>query len=532
MSQEAATASGRRFAVVGLGISGLTAAFELLEQEVLQPGDELWLIDKSSQEGGVLSHTSAAGALLEHGAQGVLAKRKEFTDLALRLGLQDKMICSSPKARQRYLITPQARLVALSLFPFSALFRKFLTFPQWIRMMGEVFQPSSPEKVSKESLFEFFARRFGQEAAKRLAIPVATGIWAGGARQILAAQAFPKLAELELRGGIFRGMISVIWQSLWKKKSLTQNMHKLRGLVSFREGMITLPQALLESVKKSCEKKQIQLIEHFQTEVTTISKPPVGFDISLQTKEKTISSSPLAAQNPLPNSSHEAFFSTLSADFLILALPPWATPPDFFADSESRRSWEDLRLKHTLHGIVVVGFVAQLPADHRFPKGFGALAPEESDLLLGVLNVHDIFPAHAHQPEDATKDSQEDLPQESLHLQKVVLRVLLGGDRCPEAVRFSEEILIEKAKQELLKIGFFNSETTILAHTCIRWPQAIALPDRAWLALEDTKKNLEERLPGLILVGAHRGGAAVADCISTSKLGVQRLKLQIQQPLT
>src|SRR5439155_15313834 len=89
-----------------------------------------------------------------------------------------------------------------------------------------------------ESVRDFVRRRLGAEAADRLAEPFVAGIFAGSASRLSAAAAFPRLVAWERAKG------SLLLGAFASRRSRGSAPGAPRGLLSFREGLETLPRAL------------------------------------------------------------------------------------------------------------------------------------------------------------------------------------------------------------------------------------------------------------------------------------------------
>ncbi|HWL99497.1 MAG TPA: FAD-dependent oxidoreductase, partial [Nocardioidaceae bacterium] len=71
-----------RVAVVGGGVAGLTAAYELG-----QAGVDVLVLEGSDRVGGKLRLAEVDGVTLDVGAEALLARRSEATDLCAAIGL-------------------------------------------------------------------------------------------------------------------------------------------------------------------------------------------------------------------------------------------------------------------------------------------------------------------------------------------------------------------------------------------------------------------------------------------------------------
>lgn len=217
-----------RIAVVGAGISGLTAAFRLT-----QAGHDVTVYEASERPGGKLHSARVDGFLVEWAANGVLSGRTHVFDLARDVGLTP--MDASPLAHKRYLFDGAA-LRALPTSPPGFLKSDLLSLPSRVRALGE---PLIPRHAGgEETVYAFFKRRFGAGMADAFADLAVLGIYAGDPRQLSVDAAFPLLRQLERdHGSVIKGMIA-------RKKA----GHSLGRLACFKEGMGALTDALAAQV--------------------------------------------------------------------------------------------------------------------------------------------------------------------------------------------------------------------------------------------------------------------------------------------
>lgn len=86
-------------AVIGGGISGLSAAFWLL-----QNGMETIVLEQGSRPGGIIRSESADGYLIDHAANCLLNYLPEVNTLCDRVNVRETQIYRSKGARRRYLL--------------------------------------------------------------------------------------------------------------------------------------------------------------------------------------------------------------------------------------------------------------------------------------------------------------------------------------------------------------------------------------------------------------------------------------------
>lgn len=216
----------RRLVIVGGGPSGLAAAWKA-SAEAAGAGAalEVVVLEASDEIGGKARTELADGLLIETGPQGYLDDQPVLREMIEACGLAAEVLAPEPAANRRY-IYRGGKLRELSRSP-----RKFagsgllgplglarLAMEPLVRGRRELAGGGSPALGTRascpplradadESLFDFAARRMGRQAARRLISPVVLGIFAGDARKLSAAAAFPRLVAMEqAHGSLFKAM--------------------------------------------------------------------------------------------------------------------------------------------------------------------------------------------------------------------------------------------------------------------------------------------------------------------------------------
>ena len=424
-------------AIIGAGVSGLATAVQLCENPAIKNTiASITMFDSLPDVGGVLQQQRRNGYLFEGGAQGVLASRTRFVELALQSGLAPEML-GTPKGLRRFLILPGSnRLQGLGFDPWALISlsgRKTLfSVFGFLRICCDFFvRPKHTNQ--QETLFGFFERRFGTEAAQRIAIPMATGIWAGGARKLLVRHVFPRLCAMEARwgsvlGGALAAAFSRIFQRRLKPVDGVQTNPIPSELLTFSNGMRTFAQGLHGRARTLAESQGINFVTRLGRTVSALELVPNGRSNTLRSRH-ILTSVPTCG---LGGAAEQSEF-----DVVFTSVPIWRAPLAIsISQSETKSvSTEDLdafvRQRFALldetpsHGLVVVGIGGKDTSPP--PQGFGALAPEASPDLLGVLYVHSLAPSHA--PEG-----------------HFMYRVLLGGDRDPAFVERTDAACVAKAR--------------------------------------------------------------------------------------
>jgi oxygen-dependent protoporphyrinogen oxidase len=192
----------RRVAVIGGGVTGLTAALALIER----PGDELdvALYEARSLVGGHAHTRHEDGFRIESGPNGFLENDASRTVLQW-LALEARAIEANRASSRRYIVR-ESRLRAVPRSPFGLLFGDALSPPGRLRVLREPWVRS--RSVPRESVYEFARRRIGSEAARVLVDAAIGGITAGDSRTLEVDAAFPALVEMEREhGSLVRAMM-------------------------------------------------------------------------------------------------------------------------------------------------------------------------------------------------------------------------------------------------------------------------------------------------------------------------------------
>jgi oxygen-dependent protoporphyrinogen oxidase len=188
-------------AVVGAGISGLAAAYELQKR-----GASVRVLEATGRAGGVIATERIGEWVIDCGPDSLLVQKPGAIALCRELGLTDRLV-STLTPRTAFVVR-DGRLHPLVEgsflgFPLSAgaLARSSLfSIGGKIRMACELLVPRAPGD-GDESIAAFVRRRFGSEAAEYLADPLLAGIHAGDAERLSVSALFPRLVDAERRTG-------------------------------------------------------------------------------------------------------------------------------------------------------------------------------------------------------------------------------------------------------------------------------------------------------------------------------------------
>ena len=190
-----------RVLVLGGGIAGLAAAWECHRH-----GLPVTVVEAQDRVGGVIRTDILDPYVLDAGPDSFLISKPGAIGLCRELGIDGDLIGMKPPRgawvlRQDTLhALPEGGAFGIATRPGPFLASTLLSPAGKVRVALE---PLIPRRRSggDESAGAFFRRRFGAEAADRIAQPLLGGIHAGDLNRLSAAAVLPQLAAVERRGG-------------------------------------------------------------------------------------------------------------------------------------------------------------------------------------------------------------------------------------------------------------------------------------------------------------------------------------------
>ena len=195
-------------AVVGGGISGLAAAYELHRR-----GTAFTLFERAGRFGGVIHTDQVEGFTIDGGPDSLLVQKPAAVELCRELGLEDRLVQTVPprtafvvRAGQLHPL-PEASVLGIPTRLWPLAMTGLVTAAGKIQMALELTRPASRDVGADESVASFFGRRFGREAVDYIAEPLLAGIHAGDVDRLSMQALFPRLTEAERRAGsVIRGL--------------------------------------------------------------------------------------------------------------------------------------------------------------------------------------------------------------------------------------------------------------------------------------------------------------------------------------
>ena len=480
-----------RTAIIGGGIAGLAAAYELERARGAGAAVEYTLFESRERLGGSLASEVADGVVLERGPDSFLSEKPAGAELCRELGLGPDLTPSNDANRKTYIVV-RNRLVPLpdglmflvptKLVP-TALSGLFSPATK-IRMALELLHPPRPSEQD-ESVASLVERHFGREAVDRLADPLLSGIYGGDATQLSARTVLSKMVEMEAKyGSLTRGMLAAHREMRAKiaaaqrngSTGAVQGAQKPAGprtiFTTLRGGLQQLVDALEERLTPAWLRKS--------TTVSGLDRTGSGWRVTAGGRAEDY-------------------------DAVILASPAWA--------AGTLLSGVDAALGDELSSIpysssITVNLVYDESKLGPLPDGFGFLVPAvEGRAMLACTFVHRKFVGRTPPG-------------------KAVLRAFLGGAKNESLLDESDAVLVATVRRELSEIlgaKVAGIQIEPIATQVSRWRRAMA---QYAVGHQDRIKRIGARvadLPGLKLAGNAYDGIGIPDCIRTGRRAAREL---------
>ena len=188
-------------AVIGAGVSGLAAAYELRKRK-----RSVLVLEREARPGGIILTERVGEFIIDAGPDSLLVQKPAAVALCNELGLGDRLF-PTKLPRTAFVLRggelhplPGASILGFPtrLTPLmkSTLFSTRAKF----RMAAEVVIPRA-RVAHDESIAGFVRRRFGSEAVTYIAEPLLAGIHAGDVERLSMRALFPRLIDAEARAG-------------------------------------------------------------------------------------------------------------------------------------------------------------------------------------------------------------------------------------------------------------------------------------------------------------------------------------------
>lgn len=457
----------KRIAVIGGGISGLTAAHYL--QSHLKGDYEISLFESSSRLGGVIETEKRDGVILEAGPDCFLSKKPWARDLCKEIGLSQELISTREGYRKSFIYSggkmnsmpPGFYLMAPNKI-FTLLKMPILSLLGKLRAALDLLIPARKED-SDESVAGFMKRRLGKEVFERIGQPMIGGIYGGDPEKLSLRATVPQFQEMEKKhGSVIRGL-----RKQQDQAHDTASGPRYSLFLSMKHGMEQIIHALV---------KELSRIKIYTAcPIHSISRNG-NFRLSaLDGRE-------------------------FEADALILAAPAYAAArmlqamaPDLAADLESI-------LYESVATVNLLYRKEDVPARL---DGVGFVVPKVENTKLSACTFSS-QKFEGRTPEDYS-----------------LLRAFVGGALYHEEFHKDDRAMESMVKEELHQIAGITARPVMVSIR--RYPQAMPQYHVGHLEKCAALQERVKAIPGLFLTGNAYEGIGIPDCVRMAQKQAEAL---------
>ncbi|MBI3886189.1 MAG: protoporphyrinogen oxidase, partial [Opitutae bacterium] len=195
--------AGKSVAIIGAGLTGLTAAFRLHQQ-----GCRVTVFERAAHAGGSVQTFREAGYLIESGPNSLQYGAPELKQLVKDLGLEPDLVTANPAAKKRFVVRG-GKFVPVPSSPGSFFATSLFGARTKFAIFAELLTRPRPRTVDL-TLAEFVRAHFTQELVDYAVNPLIAGIYAGDPKKLSVRHAFPSLWQAERsHGSLLRGLMAL-----------------------------------------------------------------------------------------------------------------------------------------------------------------------------------------------------------------------------------------------------------------------------------------------------------------------------------
>jgi oxygen-dependent protoporphyrinogen oxidase len=441
-------------AVVGAGVSGLSAAYELRKRK-----RSVLILEKSDRAGGIIQTDRVGEFIVDAGPDALLVQKPAAVALCNELGLGDRLVATK-LPRTAYVLRngrlhplPGASILGFPTRLQPLLKTRLFSFSGKLRMALELFIPRrSKRRQDDESIAQFVRRRFGAEAVAYIAEPLLAGIHAGDVERLSMRALFPRLVDAEAKAG------SVV-------RSFRRDHGPLNADGAFRSFPTGLAE-LIDGLTKAAPKESVRL----GSNVTHIAKSADGFVLHVEGQP------------------------AVSARAVILAVPAFVAAELLKPiDLELASACEAIKYLST--ATVVFAFPRDAVKHNLRGTGFVVPKVEGISITAGAW-ISSKWPQRA-------PDSH------------ALLRAFLGGAREPNVLMKSDSDLSSAALGDLTKILDIAGPPTFTR--VYRWNKSSPQQEVGHGVLMTRIDAKLATHPGLFISAAGFRGVGIPDCIADAR---------------
>ncbi|MDR1924152.1 MAG: protoporphyrinogen oxidase [Planctomycetaceae bacterium] len=463
-----------RLAIIGAGISGLSAAYRFNQ---ICPTCGIDIFDRRSRIGGLLETLCQDGYEIEQSADNFITTIPWGIQLCKELGLTDKLVQTNSAFRRTYvvrngklhllpdgfLMMAPTKLYPMATTPILSIFGK-------IRAGLELFIPARKDN-NDESMADFVRRRLGREVFERLVEPLVSGVYAADMEKLSLMATLPRFREMERDHG---SLIRAMQKQLAANRSANlaeQSGARYSMFVTIKGGLSVICNTIAEKLPTN----SIKLGQN----ITAIKKTNNNKWILTSNANKIDSHNPHTPNN-----------TTTEYDAVILSCQAHDAA-ELITEELPEISQRLAKIEH--EGTAIATFAFNSNQIKQNIKGMGFVVPkiENSAILAGSFSSLK-YPHRA--PEG-----------------KQLIRIFAGGARMPNAATMNDNELVPLLLGELRRVVEIVGEPllAVVSH----WARTMPQYHIGHRDLINEIETLSKNEPNFALAGNAFHGIGIPNCI-------------------
>ncbi|WP_213804753.1 protoporphyrinogen oxidase [Granulicella sp. dw_53] len=467
----------RRIAIIGGGIAGVTAAYELARLARDGAAVEATLFESSSRLGGIVETIREGGFIIEGGPDGWVTEKPWARELAEELGLSEELLPSNDATRRTYILkddrlqaipdgmrmmvpTDLAALDESSLFT-SAARQSFRDEPS----RAQELKASAP--ATDESVADFVRRHFGPEVLHTIAAPLLSGVFGGDVATLSVRAVMAPFVAMEREHG---SLITAL------QSRAPKNGSNAAIFTTLRSGLATLIERMVATVPPTWLR--------MNSNVAAIGRDETGWTVRCSGNKAT----------------PEHFDELMIATPVDIARSLLA-PHDSYAAG---------LLKMEASSAVIIAFA--LPDASRFPvpSGFGFLVPPHHASTNGSEGLAAKTPSRLLAGTFTDQKFNHRVPSGAR-----LVRAFFGGPTAERMMGCGNDEIASVARLELARILGPLPDATITVVR--RWPRSLPQYSVGHLERMAELNNRVAAMPGLHLLGNGYRGVGLPDLVRDAR---------------
>ncbi|QKS70756.1 protoporphyrinogen oxidase [Paenalkalicoccus suaedae] len=463
--------SKKRVAIIGGGITGLTAAYFIQKEIARGTMDaDYALYEAGPRLGGSIQTDYTNGFVIEQGPDSFLTRKTSMSELANELGLVDDLVTNQSGA---YILHDKKlhRIPEGAVMGIPTKWRPFLStglfsFKGKVRAALDLALPKS-HHTGDQSVGAFFRRRLGDEVVDNLIEPLLSGIYAGNIDQLSLQATFPQFQQIEQKHrSLILGMKS---QQATQQKIqpifVGPDKKPANMFLTFEGGLQSIVEALGERLEHA----------HVNMPVTSVEKDGERYRVTFN--DGTVD----VVDHVIMTTRHQHTAEILSQYDFVKPLK-----------------------EMTATSVATVAVAYPLSAIKKDLDGTGFVVSKKSNYTITACTW-----THKKWPHTAPEGYG-------------LLRAYVGRASDEAIVYESDEVIMEAVKRDFKDI--MGIEESPSFYKIKRFEQSMPQYEvNHGNKIASVREKLKETLPGVVLAGASYNGIGLPDCVNQAKQAIDEV---------